>query len=461
MNLSSAHDWDALLADALPHLQALLDTQRSPTGHPVTGDDRALRERPAAPLPGTGDPLPEVLSGLRALLSTGGYLNGAHPQYFGYFHPRPLPVAVLGDAVAALLNQSPAAWRMGPAATALEHETLGWLAELVGYPVAGGPPGVFTSGGSTANLLALKLARDTALGRATQDTGITGSARLAFYVSADNHYSLPRALDVLGLGRDALRPVPVDAGGRVSVPALRARIAGDRAAGYTPACVIGLACATSTGAVDPLAELADLAAEQGLWFHVDGAAGVPFAAVPDTAAAFTGLDRADSVTVDPHKWLFTPYGLGCLLVRDSGELARSFRGGDRYWRAGDDPDPVLLTTEGARPWKSLGLWLAVRALGREGYTALLARNLRVARYLAERVRARPDLELLREPTLPVVCFRVLASDGHNERLCQALTDSGQFLLTTCQAEGRTWLRVAVNNTTTGTEHIDALLAALA
>jgi L-2,4-diaminobutyrate decarboxylase len=464
-------DWDGLVSTATPHLERLFRTQEDPTLLPVSSDAPSLRARAQAPgpLPKVGRPLAQLLPEVLDLVLQQGYCNGAHPQYFGYFHPRPLPVTVLGDAIAALLNQSPAAWRMGPAATALEYETLAWLADFVGFP-RGGPdrlPGVFTSGGSTANLAGLKLARDVALGRAVQDEGLAGSARrLAFYASTETHYSIPRALDLLGVGRDALRVIPLDEHGRISLPALREAIARDVAEGRTPACVVGLACATATGAVDPLTELADVAEEHGAWFHVDGAAGAPYADLSETKAAFAGLDRADSLTLDPHKWLFTPYGLGCLLVRDSAELARSFRGGAHYWQVEEDVDTVFMATEGARPWKSLGLWLAMSQLGSEGYAELLTRNLGVARHLADRVRAREGFELLREPTVAICCFRVLPADPAvdvddlNERLQQRLTDSGQFFVTTCRPDGRVYLRAAISNFSTENHHVEALLDAL-
>ncbi|WP_199440808.1 pyridoxal phosphate-dependent decarboxylase family protein [Umezawaea beigongshangensis] len=464
-------DWDDLVSTATPHLERLFRVQEDPTQLPVSSDAPSLRVRAQTPgpLPKTGRPLAELLPEVLDLVLQQGYCNGAHPQYHGYFHPRPLPVTVLGDAIASLLNQSPAAWRMGPAATALEYETLAWLADFVGYP-RGGPdrlPGVFTSGGSTANLAGLKLARDVTLGREVQDAGLADSPRrLTFYASSETHYSIPRALDVLGVGRDALRVVPVDEHGRISLPALRDLIARDVAAGRTPACVVGLACATATGAVDPLTELADVAAEHDMWFHVDGAGGAPYAGLPETGAAFAGLDRADSLTVDPHKWLFTPYGLGCLLVRDSAELARSFRGGAHYWQVEEDVDTVFMAVEGARPWKSLGLWLAMSQLGSEGYADLLARNLGVARHLADRVRAREGFELFGEPTVAICCFRVLPADpavdadALNERLQQRLADSGEFFVTTCRPDGRVFLRAAISNFGTEERHVEALLAAL-
>ncbi|WP_432825260.1 pyridoxal phosphate-dependent decarboxylase family protein [Dactylosporangium sp. CA-092794] len=464
-------DWEAVLAAIGPEFGDFLLAHRDPTRFATfaaTPAVETLARRPRA-LPEEGTGLSEPLREVRRLVLDEGYANGAHPQYFGYFHPRPLPAAVLGDAIAALLNQSPAAWRMGPAATALECEALAWVADFVGYPPAapGALPGVFTSGGSAANLAGLKLARDVVLGRATQETGVAGSAvRPTFYASTESHYSIARALDILGVGRAALRLVPAGPHGAVPAAAVRDQVLRDIAAGHTPACVIGLAGATATGAVDPLDALADLAAEHGMWFHVDGAAGAPFAALPETRAAFAGLARADSVTVDPHKWFFVPYGLGCLLTRDSAEAARSFRGGAHYWRIEDQIDMVFMGPEGARPWKSLGLWLALRQLGRQGYAELLLGNLAVARHLAELVRRRDGFELFAEPTVPICCFRLLPpGEGHgdaevdafNEDAQRTLVEGGEFYVTTCRPGERTYLRVAVSNFASRPGHVEALL----
>jgi aromatic-L-amino-acid/L-tryptophan decarboxylase len=470
-HVEDATNWDVLIEAARVHIEEFLSVQRDPTSRPVSTGDQALRARlrNPAPLPSTGERVSDLLAELREVVLDQGYCNGAHPQYFGYFHPRPLPAAVLGDAIAALLNQSPAAWRMGAGATALECEVLSWLADFIGYghDATAGPPGVFTSGGTMANLAALKLARDTILGREAQDEGLAASAaRPTVYVSAENHYSIPRALDILGLGRTALRTIPTDRSGRVRVPTLRSAIVGDIEDGRIPICVIGLAVASGTGAVDPLDELADIATEYGIWYHVDGAAGGVFADLPPTRPEFKGLERADSVTLDPHKWLFLPYGIGCLLVRDCAELAKSFRGGAHYWQAGDDLDMVFMGPEGSRPWKSLGLWLTMRQLGKRGYAQLLLHNLEVAQYLADQVRSRPGYELLQEPVSPVCCFRALPDrigvsvDRFNERLHRLLLDGGRHYVTVCRPGGRVYLRASINNYSTQPSHVRALLDAL-
>jgi L-2,4-diaminobutyrate decarboxylase len=470
---AEATDWKALADWARPHLATLLDVQVKPDDRPVTSAAAgwtARRHHPR-PLPGAGEPMPAILAELLDAVLASGYCNGAHPQYFGYFHPRPLPAAVLGDAVAALLNQSPAGWRFGAAAAALECETLTWLADFTGFgppvPAAASlPGGVFTSSGSLANLAALKLARDTILGRAVQSRGMANAPPAAVYMSAEAHFSVIRALDVLGLGRSALRSIPTDARGRVDPDALAEHVTRDVTAGVTPLCVIGLAGATATGAVDPLDTLAEIARAHGMWFHIDGAAGAVFADLDPTRALFRGLARADSLTIDPHKWLFVPYGLGCLLVRDGRELARGFAGGSHFFEARDDLDMLFMSPEGARPWKSLGLWLAFRQLGRTGYARLLTQQLEVACYLAGRVTAHPDLALFVPPSLPVCCFRLRAagdgpaSDALHQRIRDDLQARGTHYLTTCQLGGATHFRVAINNYATTPAHIDDLLAAL-
>lgn len=469
-----AVDWDGVLDSVRPLIEDFLSAQRDPESFPVSTDDSTLlaRMKAAAPMPLSGGQLPDILAELRDTVVEHGYCNGSHPQYFGYLHPRPLPAAVLGDALTALLNQSPAAWRMGAAATALEREALCWLADFTGYPRDRSPgalPGIFTSGGTTANLAALKLARDSVLGRRVQEEGLSVAwPRLTVYASCESHFSIPRALDTLGLGRTALRTVPLDGQGRASAPALRTMVATDLAAGYLPLCVVGIAGTSSTGAVDPLEELATVARHYGMWFHVDGAAGAVFADLPATRAAFAGMDLADSLTIDPHKWLFMPYGIGCLLVRESTRLGESFRGAAHYWQDEQAPDSLFLSPEGSRPWKSLGLWLAMRHLGKQGYTALLQHNLEVARHLADHLQARDGFELLQEPTCPVCCFRVLPGQADmdvnrfNECLQQLLLEGGQHYVTVCRPGGgdTVYLRASINNYSTRPHHVQALLAAL-
>ncbi len=463
-------DWDALVRATAPHLATLLDTQREPRTRPVTSDDEAFFTGSRQPdrTPETGEPLPGLLAELLENVLERGYCNGAHPQYFGYFHPRPLPVAVLGDAIASLLNQSPAAWRMGPGATSMEIETLAWVADFIGYRASTGaasPQGIFTSGGSVANLSALKVARDHVLGPDAQERGGSALTTGVVYASSESHYSIPRALDILGMGRRSLRTIPCDATGHIMVDRLREQMARDVRDGLRPVAVVGLAGATATGAVDPLAQLADIAAEHRAWFHVDGAAAAVFADLPETRAAFDGLAAADSVTLDPHKWMFLSYGLGCLLLRDPRHLSTSFADGAHYWNHDARDDFVFMGPEGARPWKSLGLWLAFRQLGRGGYADLLSRNLATARHLAERVRATDGLELLADPVVPVCCFRVVPdgagdSDTLTAAVHRTLTRSGDFHVTVCHPNGTAYLRVAVNNYTTREDHVDALVEAV-
>lgn len=460
-------DWDQLLAAVRPHLATLIDTQRDPWRRPVTSDRPHGDDDPSV-LPEHGAALAEIMADLPRRLLDQGYCNGAHPRYFGYFHARPLPVAVLGDAISALLNQSPAAWRMGPTAAAVDIETLSWLAEFIGYPAsAGGPAGIFTMGGTSANLVALKMARDRAFGPATIETGSPRDVRGVVYASNEIHYSVPRALDMLGLGRAALRTVATDGRGRILVDELRRAVSRDRRDGLKPIAAVGLAGATATGAVDDLAALADLCAREDMWFHVDGAAAAVFADLPSHRAAFEGFSRADSVALDPHKWMFVPYGLGCLLVRDPALLSAGFADGAHYWEPDRRADFVFLGPDGARPWRSLGLWLAIRQLGRRGYAELLGRNFAVARRLARRIEGADGLELLMEPVTPVCCFRARPNrpdvdiDRYNRDLHGRLSQEGGFYVTLCFPGGRTYLRAAINNYATRDEDVDALADAVA
>ncbi|HEX8853327.1 MAG TPA: pyridoxal-dependent decarboxylase, partial [Pyrinomonadaceae bacterium] len=256
-------------------------------------------------------------------------MNIPSPRYYGLFNPTPLAVGVWADALASALNQNGAAWRNSPAASVVEARVLRWLCELVGYNAESF--GTLTSGGSEANLIALKCARDRAL-EGVRDRGIAGALRaqgaatgggyLVAYASEQCHYSLVKGVDILGLGRDNLRKIETDESFHIRADLLREAIERDLAAGNIPCCIAGAAGATSTGIIDPLEELADIAAHYRLWFHVDAAYGGGLALSQTHRARLRGIERADSVTVDPHKWMFVPFACGAVVLRGGPSLLR-------------------------------------------------------------------------------------------------------------------------------------------
>src|SRR5919107_1628754 len=361
------------------------------------------------PLPQEGVRLEEIFEKISRDLVPHA-MNIPSPRYFGLFNPTPLPVAVWADAVASAINQNGAAWRNSPSMSVVEARVLRWLCTLVGY----GPEsfGTLTSGGSEANLVGLKCARDRAV-EGARDRGLraAGAGDLVVYASEQCHYSFVKGVDILGLGRENLRKVDTDSRFHIRTDLLREAIERDLREGNTPCCVAGAAGATSTGVVDPLDELADVAAEHGLWFHVDAAYGGGLAFSERHRGRLRGIERADSVTVDPHKWMFTPFACGALLVRGGGRVLRdSFDITPEYLsedRGGADVeyDFFRYGQLGTRRFNALKIWMALKHMGVRGYAAAVERQIDLAQHLAARLDALDDFECVGEVEKALCCAR--------------------------------------------------------
>lgn len=403
-------------------------------------------------------------------------MNISSPRYFGLFNPAPLPIAVWIDALCSALNQNSAAWRQSPSASALEACVLRWLCGLIGYRESGF--GTLTSGGLEANLIVLKCARDAAAAKAATH-GHTGmGATLRVYASEQAHFSLVKGVDILGIGRNNLRKIETDARFRVRVDSLREAIEQDVAAGYQPCAVVGVAGATSTGAVDPLAHLAEIAEEYGLWYHVDAAYGGALAFSPSHRGLLRGIERADTVTLDPHKWMFVPFSCGALLTRDGARVLRdAFDVTPEYLderRGGGGDDGALDFFRhgqlGTRRANALKLWAALRYLGRRGYQQIIERQLSLTRYLASELDKLDDFELVGDVQTAVCCVRFVpdavrsaATQIQDDLQCalqQRIERSGRAWLATTVLDGRRVLRINVNGILTRPEHIDELVAVL-
>jgi aromatic-L-amino-acid decarboxylase len=417
--------------------------------------DEALREFLSAGLPDRPTPAIQGLDEAEHILDTS--LAQARPRYFAFVGSSGLELAVLADALAACHDVNLAT--EAAAANLVEAQALRWVGELVGYPVGGG---AFTSGGMVSNLTALAAARERAL-PGTRAEGLAGR-RGAIYCSVDAHYSVARAAEILGLGSDSVRAIPLDGLRRMRLEETAAAIARDRASGAVPVAVVATAGTTLAGAVDPIEELADLCAEHAVWLHVDGAYGLPAAAVASTARLFAGLERADSVSVDAHKWLYLPKACGIVIVRDLRDLERAF-----FHRAMYIPheegelDPVDRTLEYSRPFRALKVWLAFRVHGAAAFRRAIERNLEQARLLAAEVRRYDDLELLLEPELTVVVFRhrppgTSDLDRHNHELARALQRDGRVYVADAVVDGSTWLRPCFVNYRTHEDDVLALVA---
>jgi glutamate/tyrosine decarboxylase-like PLP-dependent enzyme len=420
-------------------------------------------------------------------------LNAYHPRSLSYFTPPPLLMSVIGELLAQVTQQGVDVWHAGPVAAFVEEEVVRWLCDLVGH--GPGSFGLLTSGGVMANFLAMAIARDVHLARLR---GLAGPPRggdlegVRVYTSNQTHFSIARALDELGFPADTLVVVPADDLFRLQAAPVREAIARDRGAGLTPLAISAVAGSTNTGSVDRLGDLADLAESEGLWFHVDAAYGAAARFSPRDAARVAGLDRADSVTVDPHKWLYQAYDIGGLVVRDGSLLERTF-GGRRpeYYRGGEAPIGTAdddhddhdvpgqlnfykLGFEGTRRWRALKLWMSWKHIGTSGFGRLVAANIDQAALLARRCAESDDFECLpAAPELSVVCFRHLPGgaaaaadlppeelDAHQDRLQAALEASGDGWLSTTRLRGATWLRAGIVNIHTTDADIDRLLATL-
>jgi aromatic-L-amino-acid decarboxylase len=392
----------------------------------------AVRDLLAEGLPAAGMDLARAIDGAIAILDSS--LAQTRPRYFGFVGGSGLESGVLADALAESFDINLASW--SAAASELERQAVGWLADFVGFPAGDGH---FTSGGTVSNLSALAAARERAV-PGTRRTGV-GAARLGVYCSSEAHASVVRAAELLGIGSDAVRALPLRGADRgVDPAAVAAAIDEDAAAGVVPMAVVATAGTTLTGAVDPLDELADVCAARGVWLHVDGAYGAPAAATATAGPLFRGLDRADSLTVDPHKWLFLPKACGALLVRDPEVLEQTFGHSKSYMPDEDElPNAVDRTLEYSRPFRAFKLWLAFRVHGADTFRAAIEQNLALARLLYDMVTEHPELRPLSgPPPLSVVPFAHIppgmderAVDAHNTALVRRL-----------QREARVWVASA-------------------
>ena len=397
------------------------------------------------------------------------------PRYFGQFNPTPLPIGVWADALSSSLNQNAGAWRNGPTSAMIEARVLRWLCDLIGY----GPQsfGVLASGGTEANLIALKCARDRAVGQAFLPIHTNGlrsaPADQTVYASEQCHFSIERSVDILGLGRNSLRKIATDKNFHVRPDALQKQLDQDRAAGFLPCCIIGVAGATSTGVIDPLQELAALARENNCWYHVDAAYGGTLAFSEQHREKLTGIQSADSITFDPHKWMFVPFACGAVLVRDGGRILRdAFDITPEYLnedRGGADVefDFFRYGQMGTRRFSSLKLWMALKFMGRAGYAAVIERQIELTEYLAARLDQLPDFVRVSPVETAVCCFRFLPANAANatgveqdrlqQSLQQTIEQGGEAWITTTVLNGRRALRVNINSFLTRRRHVDDLV----
>ena len=461
-------DWPAFRETAHALLDAAMDKmQTAREGRVWTPFPPEMKLAFDQPLPETGQDEAALAAQLTELLPYGA--GNTHPRFFGWVHGSGTPQNLLAEITASAINANAGGRDHG--AIYIERQVIRWCRELFGFPE--GASGLIVSGTSLATVIALKVARDVRLEFFSRKGGLA-NARLIGYASAEAHACNPRAFDILGLGSDALRKIPVNDRFEMDTAALRAAIAADRAAGLQPFVLIGTAGTVNTGATDPLTELADIAAAENLWFHVDGAFGALGSLVPELASRFAAISRADSLAFDFHKWLHVSYDAGCVLVRDEAHHRHAFTDRPDYLKAATrglaagNPWPVEYGPELSRGFRALKVWSQIAGFGTQRLGAAIAKNCQQAAYLAEKVAADPRFELMAPVALNICCFRYIgaglqgaALDALNEEIVIRLQELGIAAPSTTRLKGATVIRVNLTNHRTQTADLDLLLAEIA
>jgi glutamate/tyrosine decarboxylase-like PLP-dependent enzyme len=415
----------------------------------------ALAAMLSSELPTNGISLDEIVESCRKIIAASRH-NG-HPRFWGYVASPSTAPGAFADLLASALNSNVTSWRSGPAATQVEKLVIGWLAELTGF--GAGTHGVLTSGGSMANLNALIMAHRARCGADVATNGIgAGQSQMTVYATDQVHHSVIKAADLTGLGRDKVRFVETDERFQMNVRDLSERLAADRSEGMEPFCVIGSAGTVSTGVVDPLTDIARIARENNLWFHVDGAYGAPAAIDSSKRELFRGAELADSMSVDAHKWLYSPVDCGCLLFRDPAAARRAFSESSDaeyirvYEREGEESYAFWdYGIELSRRFRALKVWMLFNYFGRERISAAISEDNALAAYMAECIDAAGDMELLAPVELSICCFRfappeMRGSDGDGQPSAHAeqrLNDLNSAVMHAVQRRGRTYLSNAM------------------
>lgn len=427
-----------------------------------------LTARLARPAPEDPEPLPQILRDVRHEVVP-NVTHWQSPGYFAYFPASASGIGLLGELVSSGLNANAFLWRVSPVGTELEGITVGWLRDGLGLPATF--DGVFTDTASISSLTALAAARQQATGDAAQ-TGLASSTPLRFYVSSQAHSSIERAAMILGLGRDGVRAIPVDGELAMDPVALREAIRDDRRSGWQPAAVIATVGTTSTTAVDPVAAIADVAAEAGLWLHVDAAYAGPAALIPGMRHHYNGWERADSIVINPHKWLFTPFDCSLLLTTRMEVLREALSLVPEYLRTTDGRDAGRDYSEYVpqlgRRARGIKMWMQLRYFGLSGLRARLQEHLDLAAELAGLIDADPDAQRLHPVPFSTVCFRMrprryagreaeraVAAELNelNERVMNEVNAAGEIFLSHTKIDGVFTLRIAIGNIRTERRHV--------
>lgn len=460
-------DWSAVTAlahrivdDAVAHLGRV---RERPVWRPVPEEVEAVFR---APVPERPMPIEDVY-GLVKDTVLAYPMGNIHPRFWSWYMGSGNFTGALGDFLAAIQGSNLGGGRH--AAALADQQVVGWLRDMIGFPETAS--GTLVSGGSVANLIGLTVARNAMAGIDLREDGVAALKEpLRFYASDQVHSCHRKAVETLGLGNKALRRIPTDGRYRIDIPSLRATIAEDRAQGFKPACVIGTAGTVNSGAVDDLVALAEIAAEEDLWFHVDGCIGALLAIAPENAWRVKGIDRADSVALDPHKWLHAPFEVGFALVRDRTKHWETFAASPEFLQGmprGIASAPWLheFGLQTSRGFTALKVWMALMEHGVAKFGRLIDQNIAQAAFLADLVRAHPPLELIAEPEINIVCFRYAPQGQDEERLKEInieimlrLQETGVAALSDTTIRGKHCLRAAICNHRTRPEDLTLLVS---
>jgi aromatic-L-amino-acid decarboxylase len=468
-------------ANAAVELMAeYLGTIRDRRVYPSTSS-RQIRGRLDSSLPQEPTTFHELLHIFRDTLIELSRHNG-HPRMFGYVQAPGTAIAALADLLASTLNANLTAWRSAPAAVEIERLTIEWIKQIIGFNR--NAAGLFVSGGSMANMAALAAARRAKAPPEIQNKGAQSCSRpLRIYASEETHHSVAKAAALLGIGRDNVRVIRVDEGYKINLDQLVAAIEEDRGAGHLPICVVANAGTVATGAFDPLPQLSDIAQRFNLWLHVDGAYGGFAALAPSARPLFASIEEADSVALDPHKWLYLPVDCGCILYRDPEVVRNTFAHEAEYTRViGQEADEAFAFwdygPELSRRFRALKVWMLLKGVGLQALSQAIEKDLACARHFEKLVEKSEDFEMLAPVELSIFCFRHLPArlnrtlataspserekteeqlDAHNERLLLALQRDGSSYLSNARLRGRFSLRGCVLNYRTTRHDMEILL----
>jgi aromatic-L-amino-acid decarboxylase len=430
-------------------------------------EPRVLNELFSEPLPETPSSPQSVLADLETKLLP-YCTHVGHPGYMGLITPSPNPIGVIADFICSALNQNVGAYSIGPSAVAMERRVVRWLTDLCGYGAQAG--GNLTSGGMMANFIGLKLGRDAVTRDRAQHDGIHEPG--AVYVSEERHVSIDKAVDAIGLGRRALRALPTDADFQVRLDALEEAIAQDKQAGIRPMCVVGVFGTTNTGAVDNIRELRRIADREGMWLHVDAAYGGGMLLSHEWPMRDRGLELADSITIDPHKWFYAPLDAGAVLVKDERRLTASFGIKPSYLtdeldQADERYQYYVHGFEQSRRFRSLKVWMSFKRYGTRQIGEWIDNNVRQAKHLYARAEKHSEFEAASCPPMSAICIRFTGgtlneaeSKELHAEVARRVEQSGKFWMSTTELKGKTWFRINPVNFRTREQHMEDLFALL-